>query len=106
MKYLLNKFTCQGGRSFLLKVESLHLFLPRSSAMIYNVDYFLIILYQLSVRMGHSLSMLWELWVKRVYNFVILGAEESLHEWFSDESWEHRILLRTSSSRHTRCHPR
>ena len=105
IKYLLNKFTFQGDRSVLLKGESLYLFLPRPSAMIYNVDYFWIIMYQLSVGMGHSLSMLWELWVKRVYNFVILGAEESVHEWFSDESWEHRILLRTPSSRHRRCHP-
>ena len=105
IKYLINKFTFQGGRSFLLKVESLHLFLPRPSAMIYKVDYFWIIMYQLSVGMGHSLSMLWELWVKRMYNSVILGAEESVHEWFSDESWEHRILLRTPSIRHRRCHP-
>lgn len=29
IKYLLNKFTFQGGRSVLLKGESLHLFLPR-----------------------------------------------------------------------------
>ena len=96
IKYLLNKFTFQGGRSVLLKGESLHLFLPRPSAMIYNVDYFWIIMHQLSVGMGHSLSMSWERWVKRVYNSVILGAEESGHEWFSDESWEHRILLRDS----------
>ena len=105
IKYLLNKFTFQGGRSVLLKGESLHLFLPRPSAMIYNVDYFWIIMHQLSVGMGHSLSISWERWVKRVYNSVILGAEESVHEWFSDESWEHRILLRTPSSRHRRCHP-